>query len=178
MPPNTTPGGDTTTEPLQTHRGEVVMERKIVKTATVTASLDDVWDVWTTKAGLQSFFAPRAEIEMWPNRPFEIHFFPENPPGQRGAEGLCVLSFLPKKMLSFEWNAPPHFPEVRAHGNWVVVEFEGRGDRVKVTLHHLGWKDSEQWTGTYDYFQSAWDVVIGRFKQRMSDGPIDWDALT
>jgi len=153
------------------------MDKAIVKRVTVTASLDEVWQRWTTKEGLEGFFGPHCSIAMWPGGLFEVHFFPDNPPGTRGAEDLEVLSFLPQRMLSFEWDAPPHLPEVRGHRNWVVIEFEGLDDdQVQVTLTHLGWLEGEQWDQAFDYFQPAWDVVMGRFVQCMADGPVDWDA--
>ena len=81
-------------------------------------------------------------------------------------------------MLSFEWDAPPHLPEVRRHRNWVVVELEAFGpEQVQITLTHLGWLEGEQWEQAFAYFQDAWDVVIGRFERCMVEGPIDWTSL-
>ena len=154
------------------------MDKAIVKRVTVRATVPEVWQCWTTKAGLESFFAPYCSIELWPGKPFEVWFFPDNPPGTRGAEDLELLSFLPQRMLSFEWDAPPHLPEVRRHGNWVVVTFEPSGeDQVVVELTHLGWKQGEQWDQAFSYFERAWDIVLGRFEQRIAEGPIDWEAL-
>lgn len=154
------------------------MHRAIVKRVEVQASLDDVWTRWTTKRGLEGFFAPNCEIELWPGGQLDIWFFPDNPPGTRGAEGLEVLSFLPQRMLSFEWDAPPHLPEVRSHRNWVVVTFEAlEGGDTAVELHHLGWKQGDQWDQAFTYFDGAWEVVLGRFEQCMGRGPIDWAAL-
>ncbi len=153
------------------------MHKEITKRVQVEATIDQVWQRWTTKQGLQGFFAPYCEIGMWPGAKLDVWFFPDNPPGTRGAEGLEVLSFLPKRMLSFEWDAPPHLPEVRGHRNWVVLEFEQLSEqRVAVTLHHLGWKEGGQWDQAFEYFQRAWDVVMGRFEQCMAEGPIDWST--
>lgn len=154
------------------------MDRLIIKRRTVRATLDQVWTCWTTKRGLEGFFAPSCKIEMWPGGLLDVWFFPDNPPGSRGAEGLEVLSFLPQRMLSFEWDAPPHLPEVRSHRNWVVVIFQPLGDReVVVELSHLGWKQGEQWDQAYAYFQDAWEIVMSRFERCMDEGPIDWAAL-
>ncbi len=154
------------------------MQRSIIKTVHVQADARQVWQAWSTAEGLQGFFAPHCEIDLWTGGRFEIWFFPGNPPGQRGAEGLKLLSFLPERMISFEWNAPPHLPEVRAHKNWVVVLLEpGESGGTTVTLHHLGWKQGEQWDAAFEYFDEAWEVVTGRFARSMAEGPIDWAAL-
>jgi uncharacterized protein YndB with AHSA1/START domain len=38
-------------------------ERAIDKEVVVAAPVEAVWQDWTTKAGIESFFAPEAEIE-------------------------------------------------------------------------------------------------------------------
>lgn len=52
-------------------------ERAIDKSVVVDATLDQVWDSWTTREGIIGFFAPDAKIEpkvggafqiRWPNR--------------------------------------------------------------------------------------------------------------
>ena len=37
-------------------------ERAIDKEVTVAATVDEVWDAWTTRAGIVGFFAPDAKI--------------------------------------------------------------------------------------------------------------------
>jgi uncharacterized protein YndB with AHSA1/START domain len=85
------------------------------------------------------------------------------------------LSYLPEEILSFEWNAPPHLPNVRQEKTWVVVQFEaGSTERTRVKLTHLGWGEGEEWDQAFAYFTQAWQVVLGRLTHRFSVGPIDW----
>jgi uncharacterized protein YndB with AHSA1/START domain len=154
------------------------MDKAITKRVTVRASVEEVWRMWSSSEGLQRFFAPHCSIELWPGSPLDIWFFPDNPPGSRGAEGLMLLSFLPQRMLSFQWDAPPHLPAVRSHRNWVVVLFEALDDgQTAVELHHQGWLEGEQWDQAYAYFQDAWDIVLGRFERAVAEGPVDWTAV-
>ena len=37
---------------------------------------------------------------------------------------MRFMALQPKKMISFDWNAPPHLPEARAQRTFVVVRFE------------------------------------------------------
>lgn len=46
-----------------------------------------------------------------------MYFNLNAPSGKKGSEGMKILSFLPETMLSFEWNAPPDFPEIRGQKN-------------------------------------------------------------
>ncbi|WP_420319961.1 SRPBCC family protein [Flagellimonas sp.] len=140
----------------------------IVKIRTVKSNLEDVWWKWTTREGLLTFFGPDNNVELRLGGPFEIYFLLDNPKGLRGSEGCKIISYLPKKMLSFTWNAPPQYPEIRNHEHktWVVVIFDSiTADKTKVTLHHLGWLEGKQWDAVYDYFNLAWDTVLDWLEQ-------------
>ena len=121
--------------------------------------------MWTTHEGLLTFFGADNNVELIPGGAFEIYFLVDNPYGLRGSEGCKVLSFMTQKMLSFSWNAPPQFQQIRSgeYKTWVVVEFEQVSEgETKVTLTHLGWPQGKQWDKVYDYFTEAWDVVLER----------------
>lgn len=151
-------------------------ERAIYGEVIVKAELQDVWDAWTTETGIISFFAPACKIDLQPDGPYEIYFNLDAPPGERGGEGLRIMSIQPLKMLSFTWNAPPTLPEVRGQRTHVVIRFYQGESGTRVTLHHDGWGTGREWEKAYDYFQSAWnEVVLPRLRYRFKHGPIDWN---
>lgn len=152
-------------------------ERAIDKSVDVAATLDQVWDAWTTREGITSFFAPDAKVEARVGGAFQIYIDPTAPPGSKGADDMRFLAVQPKRMISFDWNAPPHLPEARAQRTFVVVRFEPVGDRqTRVTLHHTGWGESGEWDKAYQYFDRAWGDVLGNLKNRFDKGPQDWTA--
>lgn len=138
-------------------------ERQIAVERVVSLPVAECWRMWTTTEGVGSFLTPHNKIELTVGGPFEVYFRIENPEGQRGSEGCKVLSFLPERMLSFEWNAPPHFAEVRKKRSRVVVMFEEVPSGTKVELIHLGFGQSEQWDQVHEYFTLAWPQVMDRF---------------
>ncbi len=157
--------------------GIVAGDRAIVETRVVGVSAADAWRAWTTDEGLESFFGADCTVELRPGGPFEILFSTDAPEGSRGSEGCTVLSYLPERMLSFSWNAPPSFPEIRAgdHETIVVVEFTPLGDtHTSVTLRHHGWPDesttTDQWDGVFEYFSRAWPSVMDSFAGTMGAG--------
>ena len=153
-------------------------DRVLIKRIDVKASLDEVWQAWSTSEGAQTFFAPDALIELRLDGPYELYFMQDAPAGQQGSEGCRILSFVPGEMLSFTWNAPPHLPDVRKQRSFVVLRFEKLPDGlVRVNMHHRGWGEGEQWDQAYAYFDRAWDIVLSRLKQRFQEGPIDWEKL-
>jgi uncharacterized protein YndB with AHSA1/START domain len=140
-----------------------VNSRMIVKETTVKASAAEAYQKWTTAAGLQSFMCDSAMVQLVPGGAYEIYFSMKAPEGERGSEGCKVLSFLPDKMFSFSWNAPPTFPDIRngAHQTTVVLLFEGNNDgTTTVRLYHHGWRDDGDWPKVYTYFDAAWTKVM------------------
>jgi len=150
-------------------------ERAIEKSVEIAASLDDAWAAWTTREGIVSFFAPDARVEARVGGPFEIYIDPAGAPGAKGADDMRFLALQPKRMLSFDWNAPPHLPDARAQRTLVIVRFEPLGDKLtRVRLHHTGWGDGGQWDQAFSYFDRAWGNVLNNLKQRFERGPQDW----
>ena len=151
-------------------------DRILTKEVIVTASIDSVWQAWTTTEGANSFFSPNADIDLRIGGKYGIYFLMDAPEGSRGSEDCHILSFLPKKMLSFEWNAPPSFGNIRFEHTRIVLLFEELPDgKVKVTLSQLGWGKGENWDKLYDYFDKAWGYVLGNFEKRFTDGPLNWE---
>lgn len=150
-------------------------ERAIDKQVDVPATLEQVWAAWTTREGIVGFFAPEARIEARVGGAFQIHFDPGAPAGERGADDMRFLALQPRRMISFDWNAPPSLPEARQQRTFVVVRFAPVDDRTtRVTLHHTGWGDGGEWDKAYAYFDRAWGFVLGNLRRRFEQGPIDW----
>lgn len=89
-------------------------ERALDKEVVIAATLDQAWDAWTTREGITSFFAPDARIEARVGGAFQIYIDPGAAPGMKGADDMRFMALQPKKMLSFDWNAPPSLPEAPA----------------------------------------------------------------
>ena len=150
-------------------------ERAIDKEVVVAAPIESVWQAWTTRAGIRTFFAPDAEIDARVGGAFHIHINPFAEPGMKGADEMRYMALQRPTMLSFDWNAPPSLPEVRAQRTFVVVRLAPIDARsTRVTLHHTGWGSGGQWDDTYAYFDRAWGNVLGNLKKSFESGPIDW----
>ena len=121
-------------------------ERAIEKQAIVNATLDQAWDAWTTREGITSFFAPDAKIEPRVGGAFQVYMDPGAPVGSKGADDMRFLALQPKKMISFDWNAPPHLCEARAQRTFVILRFEPVTDKTtRISLHHTGWGEGGEW---------------------------------
>jgi len=143
-----------------------VSDRTIVRQATVDLPIREVWRLWTTEDGVTEWLVSSAAVQLQIGGAYEFNFAPEAPEGSRGGEGCRVLSYLPERMLSFTWNAPPSYPEERGKRTWVVIELNESGTgETHVRLTHLGWPESGwhdggKWPEVFAYFESAWKHVL------------------
>ena len=152
-------------------------ERAIDKEVVVAATPEQVWNAWTTREGITSFFAPDARIDARVDGAFEIYINPLAEPGLKGADEMRFMALQPLRMLSFTWNAPPNLPEARRQRTFVVVRIQPVSEKeTRVTLHHTGWGDGGEWDKAYGYFDRAWGNVLGNLKKRFESGPLDWTA--
>lgn len=145
-------------------------DRLLEKSVEVSASLPDVWNAWTTVEGVNSFFSSDADIDLRVGGKYEVYFLMDAPKGSRGSEDCKVLSFLPMRMLSFEWNAPPSFGDLRYTKTRVVITFDKKADdTTAVTLSHLGWGAGDDWDELYNYFDQAWASVLKSLSDHFSE---------
>jgi uncharacterized protein YndB with AHSA1/START domain len=143
--------------------------------AVVAAPRAEVYAAYTTSAGWRSFFNVESKIELRPGGAFEVYFSREAAAGSRGSEGCTVLSYVPDRMFSYMWSAPPKFPLARGERTWVVVTFEEVGPaRTRVHLSHLGFAEqaaagaerAEEYRQVRAYFAGAWPNVLKALAQK------------
>lgn len=137
----------------------------------------EVWRRWTTEEGLETFFGRDCEIDPRVDGLLEVWFFPENPPGRRGAEGMRVLAFEPGRRIAFTWDAPPSLPYARSQRTMIDIVFEPvDATHTRVIMRHIGFGDThDDWALTRAYFSRAWPVVLRRLEYAITQGPVDWD---
>jgi uncharacterized protein YndB with AHSA1/START domain len=151
-------------------------ERLIKFEIVVNAPVEKVWRAWTTRDGIRSFFARDCDIDLRVLGKYDILFAPEAPAGLRGAEGNLILAIQEGKMLSFTWDAPPDFPNIRKQRTSVVLRFVSIDQKqTKLLFTQSGWGEGDEWNNAYVYFIRAWgDVVLPLLKHSLENGPINW----
>lgn len=152
------------------------VDRTIRLEIVVNAPAEKVWRAWTTRAGIKSFFAPDCDIDLRVLGKYDILFAPSASPGLRGAEGNVILAIQEGKMLSFTWDAPPNFPDIRKQRTSVVIRLVSLSEnKTKLVFRQTGWGEGDDWTKVHDYFVAAWgEVVLPYLKHSLEVGPIDW----
>jgi uncharacterized protein YndB with AHSA1/START domain len=143
---------------------------------TVNADINKVWNTWTTKEGIKSFFAPDAIVELRVGGKYEIFFLSHEEEGKKGTEGCVILGIEKNKMLTFSWNAPPELPVAREQRTFVIIRFTELDEKhTQVNLTHIGWGEGGEWDAAFEYFKRVWlNVVLPRLKYSFDVGPVDW----
>lgn len=156
--------------------------KDIIKERVLPAPREKLWRLWSSKEGLMEWLVDDAHIELRPGGAYEVYFLLDEPRGARGSETCRVLSFVPQRMLSFTWNAPPHFAETRFQHTWVVVELidtpaleKDAPVATRVVITHTGWpasglRDEPQWAETFAYFEKAWASVLEQLDSYVRTG--------
>jgi len=142
----------------------------IVVTKVIDAPVAEVWKAWTTREGIESFFAPKAaKVEPVTGGAFELWFGVDFPEGSRGSEGCRFHSVKPMEQLVIEWNAPPTIPTIRPLRTLVYLDFRPLPDnRTELTLRNFGYGEGEEWAKAKAYFAAAWPSVMGNLEKRFA----------
>lgn len=127
----------------QTDRGKVVIER------TYRASIDDVWDLWTTKDGFESWWGPqgfRADVseldarvggalryEMIADTPEMVAAMQRmgQPPSHPVQACFTTLEHHERLVIT---NVIDFLPDVATYESHIAVEFSVTGDQVRMVV--------------------------------------------
>ncbi len=141
--------------------------RSFTKEADIAAPAAAVYALWTDAAAWQGLMGEpsRANLDLEIGGRYEWLF-----DGNIGSNGCQVLSYIPGRMVSFSWNAPPG-QATRERHTWVVVEtIETAPGATHVRLTHLGFGQGPDWDQTFAYFDQAWGRVLPMMKANLEGG--------
>jgi len=141
---------------------DVVEGRMIRKQGVVDAPVHAVWERGRRRQARRLFLRRARTSSCGLAGPTSCCSTPRNRAAVRGQRACTCSVMCRMEMLSFEWNAPPQFPAVRACRTWVVVQLRAEGNGTHVTLSHLGWGSGDDWDKVFAYFDRAWDIVMKR----------------
>jgi uncharacterized protein YndB with AHSA1/START domain len=124
----------------------------------IDASVEDIWNAFTTSEGLQSWVAPLADVDLRVGGKWRANY---NSDGQLGDETTIentILCFDPKHMIALK---ATRFPigfefESAAKDTWSIFYFSPVSDnRTKITIVGLGYNESEESQRMLAFFEPA-----------------------
>lgn len=130
----------------------------IVSEDVVNAPVAAVWSAWTTTAGLESWLAPHADIDLRLDGLMRSNYDPNGTLGDQGTIENRVLAYEPERMLSIRVvKAPEKFPfKAKVGDMWTVLHFlptpEG-GTRLRIV--GLGFGSDEESQRMKEFFKQG-----------------------
>ncbi|GEM_PF-658644 len=124
----------------------------------INASVDDIWDAFTTTEGLKSWVAPLADIDFKVGGKWRANYNKEGALGDATTIVNTILCYDPKRMISLKATGFPEGFEYEdaAKEMWSVFYFTPVSDSTtKIKVVGLGYNDSEQSKKMRTYFKAA-----------------------
>ncbi len=134
----------------------------------VAAKPADVWQAFTTSAGLDTWLWRDCTVDLRAGGGWIVHY----PGGKTG--GGTIVSFRDGRQLVLHAMAPERFPEVRSVGTTAVFDFAPAADGTRNTLTPTGWKQGKEWDDAYEYLASGNAQLLDQLYVRFARGPIQW----
>ena len=118
----------------------------IVMEATINAPIDEVWKIWTTKEGMESWMVTKTEIDLRVGGTWRTSYSKDSNLEDDTSIHHTILAYDPGRMFSFRTvKTPKNFPFASAISKtWTVVYFEPLGARTKVTIRMLGYSEDDE----------------------------------
>ena len=136
----------------------VAQEAREVYEVEIDASVDDIWNAFTTTKGLQSWVAPLADIDFRVGGKWRANYSKDGKLGDAKTIENTILCYDPKRMISLKATGFPEgfeFADV-AKDTWSIFYFTPVSDvKTKITIVGLGYTDSEQSQKMLAFFKPA-----------------------
>ena len=134
--------------------------RKVTLTRTYEASLEDIWSLWTTKAGFESWWGPEGftvkvrKLDLRPEGELlyamtataspQVEFMKRAGMPLTTEARLTYTEVNPMQRLAYV-HVIDFIPEVEAYDVATIVEFSAERNRVRMVVH-LDAMHSDEWT--------------------------------
>jgi len=130
----------------------------IITEAVIAAPVAEVWKVWTTKEGIESWMVAKTDIDLRIGGTWRTSYSKSSSLDDDESIRHTILAFDPLKMFSMRTVKPPKsfaFPNAILK-TWTVVYFEPVGEsKTKVTAHMLGFTEDEESQKMRAFFEAG-----------------------
>lgn len=144
----------------------------------VPASIDSVWESFSTEEGVKTWMAPVSQLDFRIGGIMRNHMDYRKKIGDPGTLTLRIINYIPKELLVYKVELGKYFaPRLQEEDQYLqeIIQLKPVDkNHTKLTSSMIGWGKGAEWDKTYDFFvmgnKWCYDVMIKRFK----NGPIYW----
>jgi uncharacterized protein YndB with AHSA1/START domain len=141
----------------------------IVTEGILNAPVEEVWKVWTTKEGIESWMVAKTDIDLRVGATWRTSYSKASNLDDDTAIHQAILAFDPGRMFSFrtvKW--PKNFPFPNAiSGAWTVVYFERVTQaRTRITVRMMGFTEDAESQRMRAFFESGNKMTLDNLVKR------------
>lgn len=158
---------------VPTAEGEQALRQSLV----VEASLDTVWDLFTTDAGVSAWMAPVGNVNLRNGGAIRTNYDPCAAPDSSGWIENRIVNFVPRRFLTLQADLE-HQREAawmneaiyaRRADLYSVIEFEAAGeDSTRITIWGLGYGTGPEWETILSFFTAGNAWTFGQLRKALS----------
>lgn len=131
--------------------------RTLIHEVEVDATPQEVWDAFTTKAGIEAWMVPLAEMDLRLDGTLKTNYDKTAGIGGAGTIVHHILSYEPGRMFSARFDVPEKAKALKlAEATWWTVTIAPAGDnKTRVRHTHQGFGEGPEWDTVYGFFDSG-----------------------
>jgi uncharacterized protein YndB with AHSA1/START domain len=141
----------------------------IVTEGVVSAPVTAVWNAWATTAGLESWLAPHADIDLRIDGLMRSNYDPKGSLGDPGTIENRVLAYEPERMLAIKVaKAPEKFPfKSRIGDMWTVLYFQPTPDgKTTLRIVGMGFESDDESQKMKEFFKQGNAYTLVQLQKR------------
>ncbi|HEY7378077.1 MAG TPA: SRPBCC domain-containing protein [Steroidobacteraceae bacterium] len=127
----------------------------LVTESIINAPVAEVWRLFTTSAGLESWMAPHADIDLKVAGLMRVNYEANGTLDDDATVVREILSFEPERMLSFRAHRTAKDSGYLTEGMWWVIYFQPLepGGMTNVRIVTLGYPDAAKWAEAKEFYR-------------------------
>ena len=142
----------------------------LVVESVVAAPLETVWDAWTTNEGLR-WFAPQADVNLRIGGLMRAKSTEQGALGDSQTVEREILSFEPRKMISFRVVKLPGGVPREIGSMWTVIYFEPLGpERTQLRVVSVGFDNNAESQGLRASLEQGNAAVLQQLQDHLLAG--------
>jgi uncharacterized protein YndB with AHSA1/START domain len=151
-------------------------ERALVLERVIDATPAEVWRMFTTEEGAETWMAAVVEVDLRIGGAIRTNYDAQGEIGDANTITNRILCYEPERMLAIQnVEAPEGFPFAEGTvGTWTVIYFEPTDDgRTRVRMVGLGWPDTPAGEDAYRFFERGNAYALQQLAQALEGQAVE-----
>ncbi len=144
--------------------GDVFM----IQTIHTTASIDKVWEAYTTEKAWKQWVAPVVKMDFKIGGKIQSNYRPDGKITDPDTIQINIINYVPKKVITYQAVAAEHWPKAlkdQEKRMYNIVTFEETKTGTKMVSYGTGYTNSPEMQNLLKFFVSANEMTFKKLIQ-------------